>query len=116
MATFDQRGQNVNYQYNAAGDINFNGVQNKDDLAQELKKLLGEVTKATQAGAIKDEVAVDVESNLRKAVIQAEKPEPDKKSILNYLNDAKGLVAGLTSATGLVGGLVQAIQLVGRMF
>ena len=32
MAIFDQRGQQVTYQYNAAGDINFGAVQNRMDL------------------------------------------------------------------------------------
>ena len=31
MAIFDQRGQRVTYQYNAAGDINFGAVQNRPD-------------------------------------------------------------------------------------
>jgi hypothetical protein len=116
MATFDQRGQHVNYQYNAAGNINFGAVQNKDEIAPELRKLLEEVSKATQAGAIKEEVAVDVEADLRKAVIQAEKPAPDKKSMLEYLDDAKALVEGVTSATGLVAGIAQAAELVRRLF
>ena len=39
MAIFDQRGQRVTYQYNAAGDINFGAVQNRMDLVGELGKL-----------------------------------------------------------------------------
>jgi hypothetical protein len=33
MSVFDQRGQHVNYQYNACGDINFGQVQNRAHLA-----------------------------------------------------------------------------------
>ena len=50
MAIFDQRGQQVTYQYNAAGDINFGAVQNRMDLVGELGKLQREMTQAKQAG------------------------------------------------------------------
>jgi len=115
MATFDQRGQTVNNQYNAARDINFNSAESKDDVIRELRKLLEEVTKAAKSGAIKDEVAVDLEAEVKKAVIQAEKPEPNKKSILEYLATAKELVEGLTSATGLITVLIQATEAVRRL-
>jgi hypothetical protein len=36
---FDQRGQRVNYQYNAAGDINVEAVKNYDDLISQLDLL-----------------------------------------------------------------------------
>ena len=52
MTVFDQRGQQVTYQYNAAGDINFGAVQNKADVVGELKNLQAEL-----AGAIRDELA-----------------------------------------------------------
>jgi hypothetical protein len=39
MVIFDQRGQRVMWQYNAAGDINFWIVQNRKDLMRELQEL-----------------------------------------------------------------------------
>jgi hypothetical protein len=36
MAIFDQRGQRVTYQCNAAGDINFGAVRNRMDFVGEL--------------------------------------------------------------------------------
>ena len=116
MATFDQRGQTVNNQYNAGRDINFGAANSREDVVQELKSLLSEVTKATQAGAIQEEAAVDVEANVRKAIIHAEKPEPDKKSILDYLTAASGVLKGIASATGLMTGLAQAAEAVRRLF
>jgi hypothetical protein len=115
MATFDQRGQNVNYQYNAAGNINFGAAVSSTDVAAELKKLLQEVNKATSAGAIDPEKSIDVESNIKKAVISAEKQQPDKQSILEHLNAAKAIIESLTSATGLIGGFVQAIEMIRRV-
>jgi hypothetical protein len=49
MAIFDQRGQQVNYQYNAAGDINLGSVQNQAQLIEELSKLKSELSEAAEA-------------------------------------------------------------------
>ena len=116
MANFDQRGQQVVYQFNATGDINFGAAQNKAELVGELRKLLSELNKATQAGVVQKEIALDVESHIKEAVIQAEKPVPNKKSILDHINGAKTLLESITSATGLVTALIQAAKLVGSLF
>src|SRR6266498_1803415 len=107
MATFDQRGQKVTYQYNAAGNINFGAVASGADIATELKKLLDEVNKAISAGAIDPENGVDVEAKVKKAIIQAEKPKPEKQSILENIEGAKKIIEGIASATSLVVGFVQ---------
>lgn len=52
MAIFDRRGQQVNYQYNAAGDIRFDSVQHAEQLLQELGKLRQELDGAIEAGAL----------------------------------------------------------------
>ena len=116
MTIFDQRGQHVTYQYNAAGNINFGAVQNPVDLTAELEKLLAEMQKASQAGAIDEETATDAEYQLKKAVQQAKKPEPDKKTILQHLTDAKAAIEGVAAAAGMVGALVKAAELVQKFF
>jgi len=118
MAKFDQRNQKVVNQVNAEsiGVVNFGAVQNKAELVAELQKLLSEINKATQAGVIKGEVSVDVESHIKKAVIEVEKPEPKKKSILEHIEGAKSLLDGITSATGLVTALIQAAKIAGSLF
>jgi hypothetical protein len=116
MATFDQRGQKVNYQYNAAGDINFGTVQSKLEIVSELQKLQREIQRATEAGAVDADVAIDVESKIKKAILQTQKPESDKKTTLDYLNEAKALLEGVTSAAGLVTALTQAAEVVKRLF
>lgn len=116
MTTFDQRGQKVTYQYNAAGDINFGAVSSGADVVVELKKLLDEITKAISAGAIDAENGVDIESKVKKAIIQAEKPKPDKQSILDNIEGAKKIIEGMASATSLVVGFVQAAEVVRKFF
>jgi hypothetical protein len=117
---FDQRGQQVAYQYNAAGDINFGAVQNKMDVVGELEKLQTEIAKAAEANALDEETAIDAESSVKKAVVQAKKPDADEKKIVNYLTEAKGLIVGVTAgaaaAAGLVTALTQAIELVQKFF
>jgi hypothetical protein len=112
MAIFDQRGQQVTYQYNAAGDINFGAVQNGIDLVGELGKLQREMTQAKQAGVFDEGVATDAEYQLTKAVQEAKKPAPDKKTLLDHLGSAKTLVEGVTAAGGLVTALTKAVELV----
>jgi len=116
MATFDQRGQKVNYQYNAAGDINFGTIQSKLEIVPELQKLQREIQQAIEAGVIGEDVAIDVEAKMKKAILQAQKPEPDKRTTLDYLNEAKALLEGVASAAGLVTALTQAVEVVKRLF
>lgn len=107
---FDQRGQQVTYQYNAAGDINFAAVQNRVDLIGELEKLKAEVTRAGQAQVIDAEVVTDAEYQLTKAIQQAKKPEADKKTILAHLNTAKSVVVATGATAAAVPGLIDGIQ------
>jgi hypothetical protein len=116
MAVFDQRGQQVTYQYNAAGNINLGAVQNRMDLVGELGKLQAELTKAKQAGVFDEEVATDAEYQLTKAVQEAKKPAPDKRTLLDHLTSAKTLVEGVAAAGGLVTALTKAAELVQRFF
>jgi len=112
MAIFDQRGQRVNYQYNAAGDINLGSVQNQVQLIEEIGKLKSELSKAAEAQVIDAEVFTDVDYQMTKAIQQAKKPEPDKKGIMNHLNNAKSLIEGVTATSEIVTALNTVVQLV----
>jgi hypothetical protein len=116
MAVFDQRGQQVTYQYNAAGDINFGAVQNRLDLVGELGKLQRELTQARQAGVFDEGVGTDAEYQLTKAVQEAKKPAPDKQMLLGHLGGAKTLVEDVAAAGGLVTALTRAMELVQQFF
>ncbi len=118
MAKFDQRNQQVVNQINAEkiGVVNFGTVQSKAELVTELRNLLSEVNKANQSGNIKEDVSIDVESHIRKAVVEIEKPEPKKNPIIEHLEGAKSLLDGIASATGLVSALMQAMKIAGTLF
>jgi hypothetical protein len=116
MAIFDQRNQKVNYQYNAAGDINFEAVQDRAELREELEKLKAELSKAAAAEAIDAEIITDAEYQLTKAIRQTQKPEPDKQTILTYINGAKTVIEGVASAAGIATALVKAGELVQHLF
>jgi hypothetical protein len=108
--------QRVTYQYNAAGDINFGAVQNRLDLVGELGKLQREMTTAVQAGLFDEETATDAEYQLTKAVQEAKKPAPNKRTLLDHLNSAKTLVEGVAAAGGLVTALTKAAELAQQFF
>lgn len=110
MPVFDQRHQKVNYQYNVNGTINFDNIQNWVDVVGVLKKVQSEVVSAGKSGAIEIEIETDLEWFIKKAVIQAQKPAPDLKIILSYLNEAKNLIADIESVTDLAKGLSEAIK------
>ena len=116
MAIFDQRGQQVNYQYNAAGNINLDSVQNQVELIDELGKLKSELLKASEAQVIDEEVFTDANYQMTKAIQQAKKPEPNKKSIMEHLNNTKSVLESITAASGILKGLNQVIKLVTSLF
>lgn len=116
MTVFDQRGQKVTYQFNSAGDINFNTAKDKTQLIAELNKFKDEIKKAIEAKAIEEDIALDVEYKIAKATQQVQKAEPDKKNILDYLQEAKAIIENVTAASGMVIALTQAIQVVQRLF
>jgi hypothetical protein len=102
MSVFNQQGQTVNTQYNAAGDINFSSVQNSTEFVAELIKLRNEFSKVAQEEAIDAEIVTDTEYQLTKAIQQAEKAQPDKGIISNHLEKAKQLVDSLDTSIKIV--------------
>ena len=117
MTTFDQRGQTVHGdQYNAGHDINFGTVHSFQDFAAQLEKLRNQVVKSVEQGTLDKDTAIDVESHLKKASTQANKPSPDKKTILQNIEEAKALIGGITTASSMVGALAQAAQAIQKLF
>ncbi|MEM1167704.1 MAG: hypothetical protein AAGJ08_01060 [Cyanobacteria bacterium P01_H01_bin.35] len=116
MSVFDQRHQNVSYQYNAAGNINFAAVENCANFIEELEKLKAEIPKARDAEIINAEVSTDVQYQIQKAIDQAQKSEPNKGLILGYLSKAKDFVKDVVNASELVTGMIKAIELAENLF
>jgi len=102
VSTFDQRGQQVQNQNNAARDINIGTIQNQPDFVQELQKLKAEVARAGEAQLLSKDAVIDAEYEITKAVHEAEKPEPKKATILERLDRTKTLVQGATALTTAV--------------
>jgi hypothetical protein len=116
VAQFDMRGQRVTNQYNAGRDMNFGAVQTAEDLIAALEQLNGQVTQAQEAGVLNEETATDTQHQVTKAIQQARKPDPDKKTIVDHLTTAKALLDNITAASGLVTALAGAIQIVQKLF
>jgi hypothetical protein len=116
VAQFDMRGQRVTNQYNAGRDINFGVVQTPDDLIAVLEQLNGQVTQAQEAGVLTEETATDSQYQVTKAIQQAKKSTPDKKTIVDHLTTAKALLDNITAASGLVTALVGAVEVVQKLF
>ncbi len=116
---FDQRHQHVNQQTNIAGNVEnviFDSGSDKSKLIAELQYLLSDLDYATKTGIIPDETSIDVESHIKKAVVEIKKPKPKKQSVVDHIESAKKLLEGVTSATGLVTALIHAAQVVREFF
>lgn len=116
MTVFDQRNQNVNYQYNAAGDINFDSVDSPDQLITELEKLKIEISRAAEVKVISDDAAIDAKYQIDKAIQQTKSPEPSKKTILQHIEAAKEFIGTVTSSAGMIVALTQAADAVQKVF
>lgn len=116
MAIFDQRNQKVNTQYNAAGDINFNNVQDASQFIAELQKLKSEFARVAEEEAIDGEIITDTEYQLTKAIQHSQKNEPQRATIIEHLKNAKQLVDGVTATTTLITALTKAIEIAGTVF
>lgn len=116
MAQFDMRGQHVTNQYNAGRDIHFGAIQTPVDLIAELEKLNGQIGQAKEAGILNEETAIDTQYQVTKAIQQAKKPDPDKKTLVDHLTTAKALLENITAASGLVTALVGAVEVVQKLF
>jgi len=116
VAQFDMRGQRVTKQYNAGRDIHFGAIQTPVDLLAALEQLNGQVVQAKEAGILTEETATDAQYQVTKAIQQAKKPDPDKKTIVDHLATAKALLENITAASGLVTALVGAVEVVQKLF
>lgn len=115
MPTFDQRGQNVKYQYNAAGNIKFENVDNKDALIEILGNLRTEIILAKDAKVINQDVALEVEYNILQAEKEAIKPKPDKKKFNDYIGKAKDLLGDIAAAVNLIAALMKVAEIANNL-
>jgi hypothetical protein len=116
VSVFDQRGQQVSYQYNAAGDININAVSDKDGLRDQLEKLRAEVEHAKGLRAIDPDIAVESQYHLLQAAKEVQQKNPDKPSVIEHLSKAKRLLENVAAVGGLVTALLKAVEVADKIF
>jgi hypothetical protein len=116
MATFNQQAQNVTHQNNAGRDINITQPRREGDAVVILENLQQLVAQAKKQGILDEETSTDAEYQITKALQQTKKSNPEKNSILTYLDTAKQLLEGVTAAGGLVTALIDAAEVIRRIF
>lgn len=107
---FDQRGQQVNYQYNAAGNINFGAAQNINDFICQLDLLKQEIAMACKEQLIDELTESKTRTQILEALGEAKKPSPNKKSLLNYLEQAKSYLKERVEISGIVEAVSKAYE------
>ncbi|MPQ57197.1 hypothetical protein [Duganella sp. FT27W] len=107
---FDQRNQQVKYQYNAAGNINLNSSTTKDDFIKQLDLLKTELKVAADAQAIDELLESKIRTLILEAIAEARKASPEKTSLVNYLKQANDSISSITSVAELAGSITNAYE------
>ena len=115
-SVFDQRGQQVINQNNAAGNISVGQISSKEELVEQLRALASKAGKAKQELQLSEGQSTDVKENIEKAAIEIEKSQPNKSFVKNFLNNAQGALVGVTAATELASTLNRCIDKIDAIF
>lgn len=115
MTVFDQRGQHVEYQYNAAGNINIEQIQSLDALEKEIGKLRDEIDRAKQLGAVPEQAAVEAQYHLLTAAKEAASKQPNKSTLLENIGKAKEVLKDISSVAGLVATLIKLAEIASNL-
>jgi hypothetical protein len=75
-----------------------------------------EVRRAAEAGVLDEDQATEAEYNLRRASLDAAKPEARAADLAKYLAVARDAVKGVTALGGLAGAITDAAQRVKELF
>lgn len=115
MTIFDQRGQKVQYQFNAAGNIKLNSVETIKELSRQLKNIMDEIQSAKDAKVLSEEIALEAKYHLLQAKKETEVKKPDKATILDHIGKAKDIISDVAAAIGLVNAITDIATAVGRV-
>ena len=105
---FDQRGQHVKTQYNAAGDINFGAAQNITGFIEQLNLIKQEINNAFTNQHISELQESKAKTQILEAVEEAQKGIPDKGTLLTYLKEAKECLSGIVAIKPIVQSIANA--------
>ena len=112
MSVFDQRGQHVQYQFNAAGDINIDSINSTEHIATELAKFRAEIDKAKIANAISEEIATKSQDYLLEAEREVRVKKSKQSSVLSAIGKAIDILKSTASMAGLVTSLTKLAKVV----
>jgi hypothetical protein len=106
---------------NIAGRNLFQGpIANKQDLVEQLQKLREELDQVVKDEEIDGEEAMIADVQIKAAISNAQKSDPDPDKISQRLNRAKEIIekatVGAGAAVGLVTAISRAVELVGQFF
>lgn len=108
--TFDQRGQTVNYQYNAAGNVNIGSVHSRDDFVAQLDQLKAELKKVGEAKLLDELTESRLKTLILEAITESKKAQPEKSTVVDYLKRAGEAISGIASVAELAGGIATACE------
>lgn len=108
---FDQKNQNVNYQFNAAGNIDFSQVNNVGGLVTELEKIKIEIGLMKDGGVITDAYEEQSKKYVDEAIKEAAKKKPNGSKYTKYIGKAKDLFTDVKGAVGVVTALIKAAEI-----
>ncbi len=115
VTVFDQRGQSIQYQFNAAGDINLSSVNTIEDFSQQLKSIMDEIQSAKKAKVISEESAIEAEYHILQANKEVEADDSNKGIILDHIGRAKDILIDMAAAVGLVKAIAEAADVISRL-
>jgi len=115
MSTFDQRNQRVNYQYNAAGNINIETVNSRQDILREVDSIREEIISARQAGVLDKDDAAKADLYLSDAAAEGRKENPNKATFKDYLDKAKSHLPTIASVAGIVNAVIKLIEIADKV-
>ena len=116
MSVFDQRNQNVTYQYNSAGNINIELINSPLTFADEVGKFMDEISEAEKSGLIDKEKAIEIKYHLLTAKKEAKSEKPNKEIIGNNLGNILGFLKNISTLVSLVTGIEKLIEIIPKIF
>jgi hypothetical protein len=114
--TFDQRGQTVTHQYNAAGNINVGAIHSREDFVAQLGLLKAELKKASDASLIDELTESRLKTLILEALAESKKSQPEKSSVVSYLNKAAEGISTISGVTELADGIKKCYEWASNYF
>jgi hypothetical protein len=116
MSVFDQRGQKVEYQYNAAGNINIEKVNSPTTYAAELDKFQDEISESERTGIINKETAIEIKYYLLSASKEAKAEKPNKEILSTNLEKVMDILKNISTLVGLATSVAKLIEIIPILF